>query len=168
MAEIITATFAGENWLIAPAASPKTQTSPATWLVVLSGVAVADFTGVAGTEYTILVLPDVSGPVNWAVTHYGAQKPGGNIFYLNLEQWAPYAAVGSIFDEARGTDGGFDVRVWRPNPFATETDVTTGISMNQIFTGFLVGITARDSGPITYRLPYNFTLLAQIASTTLE
>jgi hypothetical protein len=165
MAEIITPTYVGSLSLITPAASPNTQPSPATWLVVLSGIAVADFTGVSGTEYTILVLPDVTGPINSAVDQYGAPQPAGNTWYLNLEQWAPYAAVGSIFDEDRGTDGGFDVRTWLPNPFTTVTDATTGLRMNQIFTGFQVGITARESGPITYRLPYNFTLLAQIAST---
>jgi hypothetical protein len=74
MAEIITPTYVGPLSLITPAASPSGQTSPATWLVVLSGMAVADFTGVSGTEYTILVLPDVTGPINTAVSSYGARS----------------------------------------------------------------------------------------------
>jgi hypothetical protein len=144
-------------------ASPNTNPSPPTWLVVLSGIATVDITGPAGTEYTILVEPDVTGPINWAITHYGAPRPAGSTLLLSVEQWTACAAVGSTFDEARNTDGQFDVRAWRPNPFRTVVD-PTGHQWNQIFQGFLIGITARSSGgPITYRLPYNFTLLAQIA-----
>jgi hypothetical protein len=53
------------------------------------------------------------------------------------------------------------------NPYTTVSDATTNITMDQIFNGVLVGITARDSGPITYRLPYSFTMLAQIASVII-
>jgi len=66
--QTIIADFNTQNWLITPTVHPTVQTSPEiplnngiwfkspTWLVVLSGVAVANFTGVGGTEYTILNL----------------------------------------------------------------------------------------------------------------
>jgi hypothetical protein len=166
MPETIIADFNGQNWLVTPAVPPNAQRSPATWLVVLSGVAVAKgFTGVSGTEYTIHIVPDVSGPINFAVANYGAPKPVADVLYLNVEQWAPYAAVGSTFDESHGTaDAGFDVNTWRPNPFDILTDATTGVVMKQCFTGILVDISVRVSGPIVYRLPYSITLLAQFVS----
>lgn len=167
MPETVIADFNGQNWLVTPAVSPKAQPSPATWMVVLSGVAVAKgFTGVSGTEYTIHITPDVTGPINFAINNLGAPKQAADVLLLNVEQWAPYVAVGSTFDESHGTtDAGFDVNTWRPNPFDILTDTTTGLVMNQIFTGILVDMSVRENGPIVYRLPYNITLLAQFAST---
>jgi hypothetical protein len=187
MAQIISGnqvTLINQNGLITPAVSPTDQTSPATWLVVLSGIAVADFNSVSETEYTILIEP----PVNRAVNSYGAPQSPGNIPLLNIEaenglQLAPSAAVGSIFDpsipvtqpDTPDALGGFDIRAWVPNAIPTTPpviDQLTGLSFNHIFAGMLVGITARDSGgfptgPITYRLPYSFTLLAQIVYSLL-
>ena len=153
-----------QNWLITPAVPPNAQTNTQTWQVVLSGVAVLKTTANA-TGYTIIINPDVTGPINWAIANYGAPKlPVGSVPCLQLEQWAPYAAVGSIFDEAQSTDAGFDVNTWRPNPFLMIKDVATGLEFNQIFTGMQVDITARQTGTMIFRLPYNITLIARIAS----
>lgn len=173
MAQTIIADFNTQNWLITPAVSPSDQVPPvttaqqtrATWLVVLSGVAVANFTGVSGTEYTISISPDVTAPIKWAVTAFGAPTPVGDVWWLQVEQWAPYAAVGSNFDESHGTaDAGFDVNTWRPSPFASLEDAATNGFMDQIFQGIQVDMSVRENGPITYRLPYNITLLARIGS----
>jgi hypothetical protein len=175
--QTIIADFNTQNWLITPAVHPTVQTSPEiplnngiwfkspTWLVVLSGVAVANFTGVGGTEYTISISPDVTAPINGAVTIYGLPRPQGDILWLGVDQWAPYAAVGSTFDESHGTaDAGFDVNTWRPTPFATLEDATTVADVDQVFQGIQVDMSVRESGPITYRLPYSITLLARIGS----
>jgi hypothetical protein len=161
----ITAEFDGQNFVITPVVSPNGQTNTQTWQVVLSGVAVAKTTADA-TGYTIVINPDVTGPINYAIANYGAPKLAvGSVLYLQLEQWAPYAAVGSIFDEALSTDAGFDVNsTWRLNPFISIGDATTGLVFNQIFTGMQVDITARQTGPMIFRLPYNITLIARIAS----
>jgi hypothetical protein len=158
-----TAEFDGENFVITPVSSPNAQTNTQTWLVVLSGVAVlkttANYTG-----YTIIINPDVTGPINYAIANYGAPQPlPRSQLFLQLEQWAPYMAVGSIFDEAQSTDAGFDINTWRNNPFLTIQDETTGLELNQIFTGMQVDITARQPGTMIFRVPYNFTLIARIA-----
>jgi hypothetical protein len=49
-------------------------------------------------------------------------------------------------------------------PVLTVTDATTGVKFNQIFTGMQVDITARQTGTMIFRLPYNITLIAQIVS----
>jgi hypothetical protein len=36
--------------------------------------------------------------------------------------------------------------------------------VDQVFQGIQVDMSVRESGPITYRLPYNITLLARIGS----
>jgi hypothetical protein len=162
MALLETAAFDGQNFVITPVASPKAQASTQTWLIVLSGVAVLNTTAKT-TEFTIVINPDVTGPINYAIANYGAPKPpAGNLPGLQVEQLAPYTAVGSIFDEASSTDAGFDVNTWRPNPFETINDA--GLEFNQIFTGIQVDITARQTGSVIFRLPYNITLVAQIVS----
>jgi hypothetical protein len=164
MSLLDTAEFDGQNFVITPVASPNAQTNIQTWLVVLSGVAVLKSTANA-TGFTIIINPDVTGPINYAIANYGAPKPpAGSLLGLQLEQWAPYAGVGSIFDEAQLTDAGFDINTWTLNPFLTVTDATTGVKFNQIFTGMQVDITARQAGTMIFRLPYNITLIAQIVS----
>jgi hypothetical protein len=164
MSLLDTAEFDGQNFVITPVASPNAQTNTQTWLVVLSGVAVLKSTANA-TGFTIIINPDVTGPINYAIANYGAPKPpAGSLLGFQLEQWAPYAGVGSIFDEAQLTDAGFDINTWRLNPFLTVTDATTGLEFNQIFTGMQVDITARQTGTMIFRLPYNITLIAQIVS----
>jgi hypothetical protein len=171
----IEAAFDGQNWLIVPAVSPKGQTNVQTWLVVLSGVAVAKFPGtgaVAETEYTVVIDqqtgepgPDVTGAFNTAVTSYGAPPlPAGAFPSLQVEQWAPYSACGSVFDESTTRDARFDVNTWRIGPFLTQTDARTGRVMNQIFNGIEVDMTVHESGPLIYRLPYSITLVAQLTS----
>ena len=120
-------------------------------------------------DCTVSILPDVTGPINWAVTTYGAPKPAGEYLFLQVEQWAPYAAVGSIFtfDGSQAVDAGLNVNTWRPNPFGTLTDATTGHVMNQIFSGIQVDITIRENASMIYRLPYNITLLARITSEAI-
>jgi hypothetical protein len=82
--------FAGQNWLITPAASPAPTAAPIggasggvtepaashigvhagtildqVWLVVLSGVAEVDFKGNSGEHWlrdTLTILPDMAGP----------------------------------------------------------------------------------------------------------
>jgi hypothetical protein len=158
------AEFDGQNFVITPVSSPNAQKDSQTWMVVLSGVAVLKTTA-NETGYTININPDVTGPINYAIANYGApQIPAQSQLYLQLEQWAPYIALGSIFDEAQSTDAGFDINTWRNNPFLTIHDQTTGLEFNQIFTGMQVDITARQPGTMIFRLPYNFTLIARIAS----
>jgi hypothetical protein len=161
-----TAQFDGQNFLITPAVSPNAQTNTQFWLVVLSGVAVLHTTAIE-TGHTIIINPDVEGPINFAIANYGARKPVGNSVFLNVEQLAPYAAVGSVFDEAQSTDAGFDVNTWRPSEFETIKDATTGLEFTQVFTGIQVDITSRQPNTQIFRLPYNITLIAQIGSTII-
>jgi hypothetical protein len=161
------AQFDGQNWLITPAVAPSADKQAQVWLVVLSGVAVLHSTANA-TGHTIVIKPDVFGPINFAISNYGATKPAGNEFFLQVEQFAPYAALGSIFDEAQSSDAGFDVNTWRPNPFSAIRDATTGIEFNQIFTGMQVDITSRQGATKLFRLPYHMTLIARIVSDILQ
>src|SRR4051794_2319357 len=98
------ADFAGQNWLITPAALAVGEYPPASirdqkWLLVLSGVVVADgFRVKDGVRLheTLSFLPDMagpanSGPLNWAINHFSIPKPPGpptayNVVF-SLEEW---------------------------------------------------------------------------------
>ena len=160
------AEFDGQNSLITPVASPNAQTNTQTWLVVLSGVAVLKDVGrhrvhdhhqSRRNRANQLCDRQLRAP----------QPPARSQPFLQVEQWTPYMAVGSIFDETQSTDAGFDINTWRPNPFQSYTDSTTGLEFNQIFTGMQVDITARQTDTMIFRLPYNFTLIARIVYVAL-
>ena len=108
--------FAGENWLITPAAlaiGPPHDQPPANihdqkWLLVLSGVVKADLQGNSTDKWlqeTLSFRPDIgdiptSGPLNWAIGQFKIPKPPGlasaykTVF--SLVEWAPFASLSSI------------------------------------------------------------------------
>ena len=86
------ADFAGQNWLITPAAlavgeNPPTHIRDQKWLLVLSGVVIANFKGDNSgnwNQQTVSFIPDMagtddpsstSGPLNWAISQYSIPKP---------------------------------------------------------------------------------------------
>ena len=177
--------FAGQNWLITPAALAVGEPPPKTisdqkWLLVLSGVVIANLKGDNSggwNHQTVSFIPDmagpddptaVSGPLNWAISRYSIPRPPGSVGaqYLvrfSLEEWSPFVALGSIFDQAQSINAGFAVDDWRPNHFDSGTDVTTNQPVSNIFTGINADLAVSDSDAWLYRLSYNITLLGKIA-----
>lgn len=173
--------FAGQNWLITPAALAVGENPPASihdqkFLLVLSGVAIANLEGNSGSQWlqeTLSFLPDMagpqnSGPLNWAIQRWGIPRPPGQNFTIqfSLEEWAPFVSLSSIYDQAQSIDAGFSVNVWRPNHFATGTDAFTHAPVNNIFTGVNVDVAVRDTDAWIYRIGYNVTLLGKIVFLT--
>ncbi len=177
-------TFAGQNWLITPAALALGERPPASiydqkWLLFLSGVVIADLKGESTSQWdyqTVSFTPDMagpddptatSGPLNWAISHYSLPKPPGSIggqylIRFSLEEWAPFASLGSIFNQGQSINSGFAVEAWRPNHFASGTDVVTNLPVTNIFSGINVDLAVRDTDAWLYRLTYNITLLGKI------
>jgi hypothetical protein len=173
--------FAGQNWLITPAALAIGENPPASihdqrFLLVLSGVVVANLEGNSGSQWlqeTLSFLPDMagqqnSGPLNWAINRFSIPKPAGQSFRIgfSLEEWAPFASLSSIFNQDQSINSGFSVNVWRPNHFATGTDAFTHAPVGNVFTGINVDVAVRDTDAWIYRIGYNVTLLGKIAFLT--
>ncbi len=176
--------FAGQNWLITPAALAVGQTPPTDireqkWLVVLSGVVIANVKGDETGNWnplTVSFIPDMagaddpastSGPLNWAISQYNIPKPPGSagtdyLIRFALDEWSPYVSLGSVYDQGQSINAGFAVNDWRPNSFDTGTDVVTSQPVNNIFTGVNVDLAVSDSDAWLYRLSYNITLLGKI------
>ena len=168
--------FAGQNWLITAAAAPvgaptPTQIKDQTWLLVLTGVAIIDLKGVTASEWrreTVLLQPDLTGPLQYAIDRYGIPTPPGDQGYtytgeFQVEQWAPFAALSSMLNQHESINSGFAVDLWRPNPFATKTDALSGTPRDRLFTGIQVDVAVRDSDAWIHRISYHITLLGKIA-----
>jgi hypothetical protein len=176
--------FAGQNWLITPAALAVGQAHPRDirdqkWLLVLSGVVIANLKGDYSGDWnrqTVSFIPDMagsddptstSGPLNWAISHYNIPKPSGSVgtdylIRFALEGWSSSVSLGSVYDQAQSINAGFAVDDWRPNHFDSGTDVVTGQPANNIFTGVNADLAVSDSDAWLYRLTYNITLVGKI------
>ena len=181
--------FAGQNWLITPAALAVGEPPPKTihdqkWLLVLSGVVIANQRGDNSGSWnhqTVSFMPDMagpddptatSGPLNWAINQYSIPRPPGVVgqdywVRFSLEEWSPFVSLGSVFDQAQSINAGFAVDDWRPNHFDTGTDALTNESVNNIFTGVNADLAVSDSDAWIYRLGYNITLLGKIVFVTV-
>jgi hypothetical protein len=172
--------FAGQNWLITPAALAVGEPLPASihdqkFLLVLSGVVIANFLGNSSQWVydTLSFLPDMagpqnSGPLNWAIGRFSIPKPPGQSYSIafSLEEWAPFTSLSSIFNQGQSINSGFAVDVWRPNHFATGTDAFTHSPVGNIFTGVNVDVAVSDTDAVLYRIGYNVTLLGKIVFLT--
>jgi hypothetical protein len=180
--------FAGQNWLITPAALAVGESPPKTirdqkWLLVLSGVVFANLKGDNSGQWndlTVSFMPDMagtddptstSGPLNWAISKYSISKPPGSagsqfLIRFSVEEWSPFVSLGSIFNQGQSINSGFAVDDWRPNHFESGTDVITNQPVNSIFMGVNADLAVSDSDAWIYRLGYNITLLGRIVFIT--
>jgi hypothetical protein len=167
--------FAGQNWLIIPAATAANETPPGRiqdqkWLLVLSGVGITDIKGNSTALWlheTVSMRPDLNAPLHYAINRHGIPRPpgteGGTYWIgFQVEQWAPFATLSSIYNQGQSINSGFAVDVWRPNPFGTGTDAFTNAPLNNLFLGIQVDVAVRDTDAWLYRLSYNITLLGKI------
>ena len=164
-------TFAGQNWLITPAALAVDEARPRNisgqkWLLVLSGVAITDFKGNSPAHWlpeTLMIRPDVSSPLNYAVDKYSIPRPSLDYpVWFQVEQGIPFAAISSIFNQNQSVNSGFSVNVWRPAPYNTGIDASSGAALNMLFTGIAVDVAVRDNDAWLYRVSYHITLLGKI------
>lgn len=165
--------FAGQNWLVTPAALAKGQPPPASihdqeFLLVLSGVVIANLEGNSGAQWlheTLSFIPDIVSPLNWAVSRFSIPTPPNTVSYsigFSLEEWAPFASLSSIFNQDQSINSGFAVDVWRPTPFGTGQDAISQQPVGNIFNGINVDVAVRDTDAWIYRVGYNITLLGKI------
>ena len=110
--------FAGQNWLITPAALAVGEQPPPSirdqkWLLILSGIVLANQRGDNSGSWnheTVSFIPDMagpdaptatSGPLNWAIARYGIPRPAGTVGqqYLvrfSVDEWAPFVSLSSV------------------------------------------------------------------------
>jgi len=170
--------FAGQNWLITPAALAVGESRPASihdqkFLLILSGVVIANLEGNSGSQWlheTLSFIPDLAGPLNWAISRFGIPKPHdlppdytfSIRFALEDQGWVPFASLSSIFNQDQSVNSGFAVNVWRPTHFATGIDAFTNLPVERIFNGIKVDVAVRDTDAWIKRVGYHITLLGKI------
>jgi hypothetical protein len=171
--------FAGQNWLITPAALAVGELPPASihdqkWLLVLSGVVFADLKGNTTTGWLnemLVFTPDMagpnnSGPLNWAINRFSIPKPSADprAYYIafSLEEWAPFVTLSATFNQGESINSGFAVNVWRASPFGQGTDIRSNQPVTKIFSGIKVDVAVRDNDAWIFRISYTITLLGKI------
>jgi hypothetical protein len=176
--------YAGQNWLITPATAAVGETPPANihdqrWLLILSGVVIADLKGDNSGDWnreTVTFMPDMagpdhpsatSGPLNWAISHYSIPKPAGSpgeqyLIRFSVEEWSPFVSLSAIFNQGQSINSGHAVDAWRPSHFGSGTDVLTGRPVSNLFSGVNVDLAVRDNDAWLFRLGYNVTLIGKI------
>jgi hypothetical protein len=172
--------FGGENWLITPAASAVHETPPANisnqkWLLVLSGVALVNLQGLASGDWhrdQVYISPDMNSPLDSAINRFSIPRPHGSegtdySTGFQVDQWAPFVGLGSVFDAHQAVNAGFAVDAWRPAAFGKGTDAFSGQPVDHIFAGVVADAGARDSDAWLYRVGYNFTLEGRIVFTVI-
>jgi murein DD-endopeptidase MepM/ murein hydrolase activator NlpD/tetratricopeptide (TPR) repeat protein len=162
--------YAGQNWLITPAALATNESPPASvtdqkWLLVLSGVAIIDLKGNSSQwlRETVRINPNLIPPLIHAITHHNIPTP--MVSYtprFQVEQWVPHSAPSSMFNRKHSVNSGFAVDVWRPHSFNTDTDAVTNAPIGNIFNGIQVDVAVSDIDAFLYRLSYHVTLLGKI------
>lgn len=165
--------FAGQNWLITPAALSVNQApgriEDQQFLLVLSGVVIVDIKGNSGAQWrreTVSIRPDLFNPLQYAVAQHGIPTPpgsGGSNYWLGfrVEQWAPFAAPSSMFNKDHAVNSGFAVDTWRPNPFSTATGFGNA-TLDRLFSGIQVDVAVRDTDAWLHRVSYEIVLLGKI------
>jgi hypothetical protein len=167
--------FAGQNWLITPAALAKNEPPPADihaqkWLLTLSGVGMVNFKGNSEAnwlEETLLLRPTIIDPMHSAIASHGIPTPPGSegkqyTLAFQVEQWSPYASLSSIFNQGVSNNSGFAVEVWRPDHFDNGIDAFSHQPVGNLYTGLQVDIGVRDTDAWLLRVGYNILLLGRI------
>jgi len=170
--------FGTQNWLITPAASAVHEAPPGgisgqKWLLALSGVALVNLQGLPSGKWhrdQVHISPDVSGPLDYAIRRFSIPRPRGRegadySTGFQVDQWAPFVGLGSVFDARQAVNAGFAVDAWRHAQFGAGTDAFSGQPAGNIFTGVVADAGASDSDAWLYRVGYSFTLEGRIVFT---
>jgi hypothetical protein len=170
--------FAGQNWLITPAALAVNQRPPPNilgqkWLLVFSGVAISN---VSGSDYpppveTLHITPDIPAPLHYAIDHYAIPRPPGNenfqyLVQFQVENWSPFVAMSEISDQDSDVNM-CSVDRWRPSPFKTGTDAFINAVLGNIFDGIIADVRVMPEAAWMQRVSYNITLLGWIVFTNI-
>lgn len=164
-----------QHWVITPAAAAVNEATPANiadqrWLLVLTGVAILDLKGVSNAQWfeqTFAIRPSLSEPLGYAIDRYGIPRPPGteDLTYwtgFEVEQCAPFAGLGSIFNKGQSIDSGFAVNAWRMNEFLSGTNAITNAALGDVFAGFQVDVGVRDTDAWLHRVNYEVTVIGKI------
>lgn len=122
--------------------------------MVLSGVAFFTFQGVTPDDWrrdSLRIEIDLTGPIQAS----GRSAPPGRELKFEVEQWASYSTMNSIFNAGQSINAGYAVDAFRP--IFTSRDTFT-----RIFDTLEVDLAVRDSDGFIFRVGYHLTLVGTI------
>ncbi|MBN9133996.1 MAG: hypothetical protein J0H48_11640 [Nitrosospira multiformis] len=149
--------FAVANWVIVPTGPTPGQPEDQKWHLVLSGIAFFTFQGTSTGDWrrdSLRMAIDLKPAMQFT----GRSAAPGKELRFQVEQWAPYSALNSIFDANQSVNAGFAADSFRMI-FATRG------AFSQIFESFEVDLAVRDSDAFIFRVGYHLTLIGTIVET---
>jgi hypothetical protein len=156
---LFTNQFAVANFVIVPTGQTPVRPEDQKWFLVLSGVAVFTFQGQSAADWrrdSLRLAIDLKGPIQAS----GRSAPPGRELKFEVEQWAPFATMNSIFDQNESVNGGYAVDAFRPI-------FTTRDTFPQIFDTLEVDLAVRDTDAFIFRVGYHLTLVGTIVDVAL-
>jgi hypothetical protein len=146
--------FAVANWVIVPTGQAPPRPEDQKWFLLVSGVALFTWQGLSTDDWrrdSLRIEIDLTGPIQAS----GRSAPPGRELKFEVEQWAPYSTMNSIFNQGQSINAGYAVDAFRPI-FATRDTFT------QIFDTLEVDLAVRDSDGFIFRIGYHLTLVGTI------
>jgi hypothetical protein len=172
--------FAGQNWTVVPMATaagraPPTSIEQQFFQLTLTGVVTLDFKGAENGQWRrdiIHIGPDLSGPAKTASSRFGVRLPPGQsgsdyLTHFQADQWAPHIGLSAMFNKDHSVNSGFEVAVWRPNPFFKDKDIFTGVEVSNLWSGAQADIAVRDRDAELLRLSYHMTVIGKFVFSPL-
>jgi hypothetical protein len=127
-------------------------------VLVLSGVALFGFQGTAGWRRDSLGLQiDLTDPINAS----GRSAPPGKELKFEVEQWAPFATMNSIFDQDQSVNAGYAVDAFRVTFFTRDT-------FTRLFGTLEADLAVRDTDAFIFSVGYHLTLVGTIVEVTVD
>jgi hypothetical protein len=144
--------FVEPQWVITP------LPGQGKWLLVLSGVVVTNFVTVQHSGWRrdkVQIFPRINVPLGYAMQ---APPPPGSEYLFDVEQYATFGGLSSIFDRSTSVNAGFAVDAFRPI-FAGNNRLLKGIELD---------IAAQDRDAELLRVNYQLTAVGSIQSVVIQ
>jgi len=154
-ADFYPSTFVSQNWVV----YPITWASEQKWVMILTGIAVFDFTGTGQNWYPGTLRLDLGDMVQNVINVSGRKPSPGKFLVFQAEQWANFATINSIFDEHTAVDAGFAADEVSPR-------LSTLQGVNNIFSGMDVTLDVRDVDAHLYRVGFQATVVGKIVEVS--
>jgi hypothetical protein len=145
------------SWIMVPAATHASEK----WLMTLSGIADINLRGVSTADWhheTFVLHLDWRSPAAFA---HGTSVPPGQELFFEVEQWAPFAALSSVYDAGHSLDAGFAVDSCVPR-LERRAEYGTDAVHTNLFEGLEIAAGVRDADAYLFKIAFQVTLLGRL------
>jgi len=153
--------YVTRNWVFR-----QWPTSDTDWLLVLTGIVEVDVTGDADGNWNcvtaILFAGDLVGQPGGPIDQVAKPPAGATGLGFTVAEWAPYAALNSVFNLEYSVNAGYAVNEIRVELGSLPTNPDFSQERDDFLWTLEIDVAARDTDGQVLRVGYNVTLSGQI------